>query len=180
MAPSVLFALLFPATPGDRIVTAAEAYLGKPYVFGGRNGRRGCRGRCPEGIDCQSLIFFAFERVTGTPWTRFSVMPSISVARKELGRPVPGLDGRLREEIDRSRFRRGDVLFFLLEGYNLDADPPLLVRDGKAYGTWHMGLVDRAGGRIDVIHARPGDRVRIQPLDAIPFDALFAVRHGRP
>ena len=41
----------------DKIIAAAEAYLGEPYVFGGRDGRPGCRQgrkrvRCPEGIDC--------------------------------------------------------------------------------------------------------------------------------
>lgn len=182
-----------PTTSAEQIVRAAESYLGREYVFGGRDGRPGCRDgkkrvRCAGGIDCQSLIFFAYESVLGRAWTRYSVMPSISIRRGELGQPVPGLDGVLRDDVDRTRLRRGDVLFFLLDGYNLDADKPLLVRGDAQYGTWHTGIVHcspRQGlpgaadaGAVQVIHARPGDRVTIEPLDAIAFDALYVVRLG--
>ena len=178
-------------TVGERIVRAAEQYLGKPYVFGGRDGRRGCvragkRVRCAQGIDCQSLIFFAYEQVLGTRWTRFSVFPSVSVQRRELGRPVDGLAGVLAADADTARLRAGDVLFFLLEDYNLEADPALLVKDGRSYGTWHTGLVhSRDGVQVKVIHAKPGDKVLIEPLEAVEFDGLFVMRwppapSGRP
>jgi hypothetical protein len=175
-------AIAAPSTTAERIVLAAERYLGREYVFGGRDGRNGCREgrrrvRCLDGIDCQSLIFFAFESVTGRPWTRFSVQPSVSIRRGELGRPVAGLDGVRRTALRPELLLRGDVLFFLLEGYNLDADVPLLVVESERYGTWHTGIVHcRDGATVRVIHARPGDRVVIEPLDAIAFDALFAVR----
>ncbi len=169
-------------TVGERIVRAAERHLGKGYVFGGRDGRPGCvrtgkRVRCASGIDCQSLIFFAYEQVLGTRWTRFSVFPSVSVRRQELGRPVPGLAGVLAAEVDPGLLRAGDVLFFLLEDYNLDADPALLVKDGRSYGTWHTGLVHSNGpAGVKVIHAKPGDEVTIEPLGAIEYDGLFVVR----
>ena len=73
LVPSVSLAQA--PTVQDRIVAAAESYLGKPYVFGGRDGRPGCRRdskrvRCRPGIDCQSLIFFAYEEALGRHWTR--------------------------------------------------------------------------------------------------------------
>jgi len=168
-----------PRTVQELIIEAAEGHLGKPYVFGGRDGRPGCKGvaRCPEGIDCQSLIFFAYEKVLGKRWGRYSVMPSVSVKRRELGAPVEGLAGVLASEVDPARLKKGDVLFFLLEGYNLEADAPLLMREGRKYGVWHTGLVHSAReGAVEVIHARPGHQVVIQPLQEISFDGLFVLR----
>jgi len=171
---------------GERVVAAAESHLGAPYVFGGRDARRGCRRhgkrvRCQPGIDCQSLIFFAYEKVCGRPWTAFSVMPSISVKRRELGDPVPGLDGVLREELDAAKLQPGDVLFFLLTDYNLDVDPPLLERDGKRYGVWHTGLFHGTAGEAhNVIHAKPGEKVVIEPIENIGFDALYVMRAPSP
>lgn len=178
-----------PAAPTplpEQIVAVAEGYLGAPYVFGGRNGRPGCRQgrrrvRCQPGIDCQSLIFFAYEKVCGRPWTAYSVTPSVSAQRRELGDPVPGLDGVLRPELDRSQLRTGDVLFFLLEDYNLDADRPLMERDGHRYGVWHTGLYHGVADDVArVLHARPGDRVVVEPLDDISFDALYVLRLPDP
>lgn len=164
------------------ILTAAEAYQGTEYVFGGRLGKRGCRRhgkpiRCREGIDCQSLIFFAFEEVQGKRWWEFSVMPTVNVKRGELGQPVKGLDGVLREEMDASQLAPGDVLFFLYEDYNLDVDGPLYEHKGRRYGTWHTGFFHGArDGRYWVLHAAPGEQVKVQALDEIGFDALYAVR----
>ncbi len=169
-------------TVQDRIVKAAEKYLGEPYVFGGRDGRTGCRRagkrvRCPEGIDCQSLIFFAYEKALKTKWTRYSVMPSKCVKKNQLGRPVPGLDGVLRADLDQGKLEKGDVLFFLWKNYNLDADRPLWSKGDDQYGVWHTGLVHGLKDKqARVIHAKPGEKVVIEPLDDIDFDALFVVR----
>jgi hypothetical protein len=168
-----------PPTVQDRIVAAAEQYLGKPYRFGGRDGRPGCVGaaRCDEGIDCLSLVFFAYEKVLKKPWARFSVKPSVLVARRQLGVPVKGLAGVLAADLDRSLLRKGDVLLFLLKGYNLDADQPLLVRGEDKYGVWHTALVHGVeGDEVMVIQAKPGDRVVVEPLEAISFDGLLALR----
>jgi cell wall-associated NlpC family hydrolase len=166
----------------DKIIAEAEKYLGEPYVFGGRDGRPGCRRdskpvRCPAGIDCQSLIFFAYEKVHNTRWTRYSVMPSVCVRRNQLGRPVRGLDGVLRSDLDNKKLKKGDVLFFLIKDYNLEADRPLYTRGEDKYGVWHTGLIHgRKDKVVRVIHAKPGDKVLIEPLDNIEFDALFVVR----
>ena len=179
-----------PASPTDesaiptRILRAAEAYLGEPYAFGGRMGRPGCRDAgkrvaCAEGIDCLSLLFFAYEAVLGTPWYRFSVTPTESVARQELGVPVPGLNGVLREALNPHELEPGDVLYFLLEGYNLEADGPLFSSGDRAYGTWHTGFFhSHVGGEHRVLHAAPGAQVRIDPITQIAFDAVVVVRHG--
>ena len=139
------------------ILTAAEAYQGTEYVFGGRLGKRGCRRngkpiRCREGIDCQSLIFFAFEEVQGKRWWDFSVMPTVNVKRGELGRPVKGLDGVLREKMDASKLAPGDVLFFLYEDYNLDVDGPLYEHKGRRCNT--AGRDDGPAGKTATGHGR--------------------------
>ena len=173
-------------TVPDKIIAAAEKYLGKPYVFGGRDGRPGCRRdnkrvRCAEGIDCQSLIFFAYEKVLKTKWTSYSVMPSVCVRRNQLGRPVPGLDGVLRSDLDHGKLKKGDVLFFLWKNYNLETDRPLWVKGDDKYGVWHTGLIHgRKDKKVRAIHAKPGDKVLIEPLDNIEFDALFVVRRSAP
>ena len=169
-------------TVADKIIAEAEKYLGEPYVFGGRDGRPGCRRdnkpvRCSQGIDCQSLLFFAYEKVLKTKWTSYSVMPSVCVRRNQLGRPVPGLDGVLRADLAKSKLKKGDVLFFLIKDYNLEADRPLWVKGQDKYGVWHTGLIHgRKDKQVRVIHAKPGDKVLIEPLDNIEFDALFVVR----
>ena len=169
-------------TVQDKIIAEAEKYLGQPYVFGGRDGRPGClrdgkRVRCQAGIDCQSLIIFAYEKVLNTKWTRYSVMPSVCVRRNQLGRRVRGLDGVLRADLDQNKLKKGDVLFFLIKDYNLDADRPLWVKGQDKYGVWHTGLIHgRKDKKVRAIHAKPGDKVLIEPLDNVEFDALFVVR----
>lgn len=166
----------------DRIIAGAEQHLGKPYVLGGRDGRKECRRRgkpvaCLPGIDCQSLIFFALEQATGKAWRSFSVMPSLSVRREEWGRPVPGLSGVLRADLRQAELRKGDALFFLLQDYNLEADPPLWRKGQARYGVWHTGLVHRVeAGQAFVIHAKPGSEVLVEPLRQVAFEALFVVR----
>ncbi len=166
----------------DRIIAEAERYLGKEYVFGGRDGRPGClkQGRrvtCAQGIDCQSLIFFALEKVLDKPWRSFSVMPSKTVKRCEWGKPVSGLMGVLRAELKENKLHKADALFFMLEDYNLEADAPLWQKKGKRYGVWHTGLVHQVkGDKAYVIHAKPGHKVVIEPLQEIEFEALYVVR----
>jgi len=164
------------------ILHAAEEYKGENYVFGGRLGKRGCRRngkpiQCRPGIDCQSLLFFAHEKVLGTRWWDFSVMPTVTVKNAELGKPVLGLDGVLRQDLDPTLLAPGDVLFFLFEDYNLDVDGPLLVDGEQKYGTWHTGFFyGFHDGEYQVLHAAPGATVQVQSMDSIAFDALFAVR----
>ena len=182
LTPSEPLATVEPSETAKKILKAAEVYKGQPYVFGGRMSRPGCRRngkriRCRPGIDCQSLIFFAFEDVLGTRWWDFSVMPTINVERGELGRPVEGLDGVLRSDLKPSLLAPGDVLFFLIDGYNLAVDGPLHEAGDRKYGTWHTGFFHSADDKTYwVLHAAPGEMVRLQPLDDIAFDALFVVR----
>ena len=70
----------------DLLVNAARELLGVHYELGGRLRTPG------EGIDCQGVLFYAAERIGSCAWKSFSVMPTKSVAWRELGRRVPGLD----------------------------------------------------------------------------------------
>ena len=163
---------------GESIVQAAEKYLGVEYVFGGRMGRCCCRKKsCLKGIDCQSLIFFAFEEVFKTKWTKFSTMPSVNIKRKEFGNPVKGLNGVLKNEIDVKKLKKGDVVFWLLKDYNQGVDKPLLIKGEDQYNVWHTGIVHgRKNGKIRVIHAKPGHKVVIEYLEEVDFEGIYVIR----
>ncbi len=169
-------------TVQDRIVSAAEKYLGKEYVFGGRDGQKRCRENgkrvaCLHGIDCLSLLYFAYEDVFGTRWWTFPVVSSKLIEGEYFGKPVPGLNGVLRDKLDTGKLHKGDILFFMIEDYNLENDKPMLVEGRKKFGVWHTGIVHHVdNGRVVVIHAKPGAKVTIEPLDDISFEAVYVVR----
>ncbi|MEZ4316151.1 MAG: hypothetical protein R3F61_01550 [Myxococcota bacterium] len=152
---------------GERAVEVARQHLGTPYRWEGRGTQR------LPGYDCLGILFRAWGRVDGRPWTTYEVNPSQLVAHGKLGAPVSGLEGVLRDDLpDLASLRPGDVLYFLLEGYTIP-DEPLLVRGEARYWPWHTGLY--AGSGI-VLHASPGGEVMEQPLDEMRFDALFVTR----
>ena len=157
-----------PTTPATTAVAIAEGWMGTPYQWGGRGTARN------PGMDCLGVMFRAWSTATNTPWTRYAVDPSKLVASGRLGRPVPGLDGVIRADIDQALLAPGDALYLLLEGYEIP-DEPLLVDQGRRYWPWHTALY--AGDGV-VIHAEPGGVVRRQHLDELAFDALFVTRPG--
>ena len=70
---------------GEKVVSIAAAFLGKPYRFGGDN---------PNGFDCSGLVFYSFER---------------------LGVKVPRTAADQRkaaERVKRSNLEPGDLVFF--------------------------------------------------------------------
>jgi len=150
----------------EAAIKNAESYLGQPYAWGGRN----TSGN--PGIDCLGLLYLAWGPVTGTPWRSYPVDPSKIVASKKLGTPVDGAAGVLRADLDQGLLQRGDVLYFLNRGYEIP-DEPLWVVGEDRYWPWHTGLY--AGDGV-ALHAEPGGVVRRQPLDEIPFDALYVTR----
>lgn len=159
---------------GERLLTLAEQLEGVPYDFGGR-----LRG--DEGIDCQGIIFYATERLGRCDWRSWSVMPTRTLARRELG--APAFDkAMLKGELDLTQLTPGDVLFFL--GRMENSKEPALLEVETAEGpvpmwTWHMGLY---AGNGEALHADPFTygKVARQPLDALMtaggFEALFATR----
>lgn len=126
------------------------------------------------GLDCLGLVFRAYSRATGTAVDRYSGDPSVLVASGLLGHPVPGLDGVLRDDLDRTLLRRGDVLYFLLRDSPID-DDPLWTDDGSRYWPWHVGLyVDEGHGYA--MNSHPSYGVVRMPLDEVQWHALFVTR----
>jgi len=117
-------------------------------------------------------MFLADGAVSGRSWRSFEVNPSELVANGKLGTPVPGVDGVLRGDVPVANLMPGDALYFLEADYPIQ-DAPLLVRGDTSYWPWHTGLY-LGDGRV--IHADPGSVVRIQDLEDLRFDALFATR----
>ncbi len=145
----------------------AEGYIGVPYNLGGRSRR---------GIDCQGIIIVPYGKAFNFSWRKVPVHNNKEVVDSGyLGKPVQGLDGVLRENLDPSLLHKGDALYFLIKGYDNPQDTSLLVQGGSEYRTWHTGLY-AGGSKKNVLHAAPGDKVRLQPLEEITFDALYVTR----
>jgi cell wall-associated NlpC family hydrolase len=129
---------------GDRLVRAARELLDVRYDFGGRM-RTTPEGL--EGIDCQGVLFYAAERVGACGWRSFSVFPTVSVARGELGKPVEGMSPISSDKLDLSRLRPGDVL--LLVGFDENpAEPAIGVLEDRRVWVWHTGMYTGDGNWI--------------------------------
>lgn len=153
-------------------IANAEALIGEPYRWGGR-----MTAGNPD-IDCLGLLFLAYGPPTDTPWRRYPVDPSKIVNSKMLGEPVSGLDGTLKPDVDTSLLRPGDVMYLLIEGYEIP-DDPLLITETAKYWPWHTALYV-GGAEPTVIHADPGGVVKKQSLESMHFDALFVTRLAQP
>ncbi len=126
------------ASSTERFVSAARELLGVPYTFGGRMRRTG------EGIDCQGVLFYAAERVGRCGWKSFSVLPTVSVPRGELGTAVEGLSPVASSALDVSRLRPGDVLLLVDFAAN-PAEPSIGELRGRPVWVWHTGLYSGGG-----------------------------------
>lgn len=74
---------------GDRAATIAVQQVGVPYRYG---------GQAPNGFDCSGLVHYAYLHA---------------------GKPVPRTTGQLwknTDSVSRSELRRGDLLFFAIDG----------------------------------------------------------------
>jgi len=155
------------------VVTAARRYLGRPYQFGAR-GRE---------LDCMGLVFLAWADANDADWRKLSVNPSEIVAKRQLGAPVPGLDGVPTPRIDWKLLRPGDVIFLLGPPPN-PAEPSLVTIDGVPEWVWHMGLYSGGDDHRFVV----GDHFHGEVVEvALPaylhsyaawYDAIFVTRPG--
>ncbi|MGA9523738.1 MAG: hypothetical protein WBV82_19915 [Myxococcaceae bacterium] len=126
---------------GDRMVSSAREVLGVPYDFGGRMRVSGDR---VEGIDCQGVLYYAAERVGTCGWKSFSVFPTVSVARGELGTAVEGMAPIASEKLDVSKLKPGDVL--LLVGFEENpAEPAMGLLEDRKVWVWHTGMYSGDG-----------------------------------
>lgn len=119
----------------NRAVDAARSLVGTTYNLGGRLG--GGRYRL-DGIDCQGVLFFAAQTLTRCGWKSFSVLPTQSVARGELGRPLFGGPVATRD-LSIQALQRADVLLLVSTVAN-PAEPPIGTVDGVNVWVWHTGL----------------------------------------
>ncbi len=126
---------------GDRLVRSAREVLGIRYDFGGRmrDTREGL-----EGIDCQGVLFYAAERAGACGWKSFSVYPTVSVARGELGKPVEGMAPVASDKLDASKLQAGDVLLLVGLGEN-HAEPAIGLLDEQRVWVWHTGMYSGDG-----------------------------------
>ncbi|MCC7075018.1 MAG: C40 family peptidase [Deltaproteobacteria bacterium] len=125
---------LLPPDNAERAVSEARKALGTPYVLGGR------LRDAKDGLDCQGLVFFALQALSGCGWRSWSVMPTESV-KGELGLPVAGAApvaaARLAEQLP--VLEPGDLLWFVDIPEN-PAEPSIATLDGARVWVWHVGL----------------------------------------
>ena len=81
------------------IVNHAEEYLGKKYVFGGRDLEKF------PGIDCLGLIFLSIEKTTGKSWKYWSVMPSKFLKQLDTNYEKTYYTDKINEKIVRESFK---------------------------------------------------------------------------
>lgn len=127
-----------PEASERRVVDEARKILGAPYVLGGR------LRDSSDGIDCQGLVFFALQPLARCGWRSFSVMPTKSIAARELGTPVAGLAPIATEKLDVSKLRAGDVIHFVGADVN-PAEASIAKLDDKDVWVWHMALASGDG-----------------------------------
>lgn len=139
---------------GQSMVHHARELLGVPYLFGGR--------LRPQGIDCQGVLFYAAERVAPCGWKSYSVFPTKSVADRELGARVRGLDPIATSALDLARLTPGDII--LMVGFDANPSEPAIGKlGGRDVWVWHTGLY-AGGGRWIVGDHFAGEVVEVPLL----------------
>jgi cell wall-associated NlpC family hydrolase len=130
-------ALALPPEKAKVAVAAARELLGRTYQFGGR-----LRGG--EGIDCQGLVFYALERISTCGWKSYSVNPTETVSRKELGDRVPGLFPVATADLDPGLLQAGDLVMLLADAEN-PREPSMITVDETQLWVWHVGMATGDG-----------------------------------
>jgi hypothetical protein len=159
------------------MVTYARETLGTPYRLGGR-----CR-KPGDGIDCQGVLFYAAERVADCSWRSWSVMPTKTVAARELGHPVPGLAPVASEDLRIEQLAPGDVIFLVDPAKNT-AEPSIGTLGDLPVWVWHTGLYSGDGRWIVGDHyARRSvetDLARYLDEHAHVYSGIFVLRLTDP
>lgn len=124
------------------MIAAARELLGTHFEMGGRLLDPG------DGIDCQGVLFYAAERISHCGWKSYSVMPTKSVAWKELGAAVPNFSPIATKDLDPLKLLPGDIV--LLVGFEENsAEPAIGKLDHKPVWVWHTGIYVGRGNWIN-------------------------------
>jgi hypothetical protein len=158
---------------GEDIIRNAETLLGLPYAFDSDR---------ITTINCLDVVFVGYSKTFKESRWNYKVDPRDMIRDPHLGNTVEGLSPILREELTddkRSLFEQGDLIYFLIEGYDQmlseNVGPRTLVTyiDEKSYGGWHTAL---SNGDFNILHAAPGSVVKHDYLFDVGFDALWVSR----
>lgn len=100
--------------------------------------------------------FLAYTDLTGKDWKKLSVYPSKLVESGKLGKPVKNLDGVLRQNVNLSELKIGDMVYFLVTEKIYESDVPLVNINDVPYWAWRMGIY---AGHGSILNAKPSCEV---------------------
>ena len=90
-----------------------------------------------------------------------------------VGKPVEGLEGTLKKDLDYTKLKKADVLYFLTQ--EVIEGKPVTKISGKDYRVRLMGLYIGDRG-TNFIYTAPGEKVRERQLSKFPYEALLVTR----
>lgn len=155
----------------NEFVETARGYLDETYSWGGRLTKKN------PGIDCLGLIFLSYSKTFEVPWKNFSVNPSEIIEKKQLGKPVKGLDGILVKNVDISKLEEGDIIYLLTT--SPIEDKYIAEINGIKYWPWHTGIYSDKEKNL-FLEANPGSKVIERNFSEVihqkPTKAIFVTR----
>lgn len=155
----------------DEFIENARKYVETPYRWGGRLTKKN------PGLDCLGLVFLSYSKTFETNWRDISVYPSEIIEKEQLGNPIKGLNGVLKENLDISKLEKGDIVY-LLTNSEIN-DKSLAKINGQEYWPWHVGIYSDKEKNL-FLEAKPGDMVMEHSFNDILKDgtnkAFFVTR----
>ncbi len=88
----------------NKFIKELQSYLGVEFTW---------EGRSKKGLDCMGLVYLAHSKIKKANWKKYPWTAWELIENETLGSPVKGLSGVLKENIDYSLLKEGDIVHIL-------------------------------------------------------------------